>query len=313
MNLNSLLILFVLSTCSLTASSQIIEGDPVNENEFNYLVYIQVRVLNPVNRRARFYGGGFIVNERWVLTCAHNFHLKIGEDPPNEFAPDEVTVIAGTKNLRQGPAQVRRVDMKNVIEHGEYRKGGNDTFDVALVFLKNDPLEYNERVQPANLATKHEEIPVGSRCIIAGWGITGLWHPREPNHALKAEMDILDGEICRNFIGDEDLWFDKFDEHYHLCYGCREGENNCRFPSDGDSGSPVVMRKEDGRDVVIGIHTGESADRDSVCTFRHPGMGMDIRRIRTWMDAAMRKGEFYLWFERVARYIATAGGLIGTF
>ena len=290
MRLKNLLIVFILCVLASTATSQVVLGVKARDDEFKYLVYIEVNYTNPgIDLPTEFYGGGVIVNEKWILTVAHNFENRVEDNI--SYPPDKIIILAGTKNIDSvgEHTQKKVVDMSAVISHQNFIQDDSDSYDIALIFLGKDTFNFRkEQVERALLVDPNLDIPVNTRITIVGWGVIGVdrdGEEIEPDSALKGNLNLIPDEKCENL---SDLG--GFDRNYHLCYGCLKGI--CSMTAEGDSGSPVVMVK-DKSEIVIGISQGGCTNMPmpKYCTPETPGAGMDIRKFRGWMNDKMQERE----------------------
>jgi len=282
MSLKNLLIFFVLSALALTATCQVKFGVQAGPNEFKYLVYIEVEfdVSDDESDDDTYAGGGVIIGDRWVLTCAHNF------DSIGQYQPNNIKIVAGSKNKdadeRTNGAQIINVNMSAVTIHPEWRDYRDDCYDVALIYLGRKKFQMSPTVQLAVLVHKDAVIKYSSWVTIAGWGSTRTEY--NPVMAHRGDMQkIIPSRYCQRTMNDAD-YPNFFNEDHHLCYGCTDG--TCSMGTEGDSGSPVVQFKDrfDEEGVVIGIHKASCpADRARICRPDSPGSMMDIRKIRDWI------------------------------
>ena len=278
----------VLIALSSAATCQVVhpEGHAGIE-EFPYLVHVDVEYNFPAQfRNERFYyGGGVIVNNKWIVTCAHNFDPK--ERDGAWYRPHEVTVLAGTKNISDKThAQEKTFHFDNVIVHGEWE---NDIeTDIALIFLGAEALDFNERVQPATLIEPGRELAIHSKIRFVGWGkYKGEGGVEvEPKVARKGSAHVVESDNCERCINTE---YDFFDSDYHICYGCM-GCEGCSMVSPGDSGSPVVQRIG-GVEVVVGLNSAGTDHFTRECGKDKPGSMVKVSAFREWMRITMGERE----------------------
>merc|ERR1719427_1729993 len=287
MSLKNLLIFFVLSALALTATCQVKFGVQAGPNEFKYLVYIEVEfdVSDDESDDDTYAGGGVIIGDRWVLTCAHNF------DSIGQYQPNNIKIVGGSKNREADEttngAQIFNVNMTAVIMHQNWRDNRDDSYDVALIHLYRESFRMSPTVQLAELASKYWVILDYTWVTIAGWGSTQTEY--DPVMAHRGDMQkIIWPEYCELTLNDPTDASDYFNEDHHLCYGCDEG--TCSMGTLGDSGSPVVQFRNRNDEVVIGIHKGSCPEEPAkMCTSDTPGLAQDIRKIRDWIRDEMAK------------------------
>ena len=83
----------------------------------------------------------------------------------------DFTITLGIRHLSDGHEHkvVREAD--SVVMHPDYGDVNGIANDIALVHL-SEPVEFNDYVRPACLATIQNETMAYSRCWITGWGTT---------------------------------------------------------------------------------------------------------------------------------------------
>jgi len=139
------------------------------------------------------------------------------------------------------------VQTRNVAEMWTHESWDDQiiTNDVSVLKL-DEPLEFNEYVQPLPLAAKDEEPVGGTVCSNSGWGSTSdstIQHM--PNKLQYVEMPIVDRQTCQaaysgvNGVGDG-----------MICAGLPEGGVSA---CSGDSGGPLSCPREDGSQYLAGI------------------------------------------------------------
>jgi len=287
MSLNNIL-LVVLFALASTATCQVFQPDgPAQDYEFKYLVQLTIEVKLP--RRFKepnpiFTGGGVIVNNQWILTVAHNFDPEVRRHV--NYFPNKVTVLAGTKNMNsKSNAQEISVSFKNVIIHEDY-KDPDSPSDIALIFLGDSSLSYNNRVQPAELIKPGWMLTLSSKCRIVGWGAYKDKRGKtiDPVVARKGHLYIINSVNCERCLNDKPVPF--FYDNFHLCYGCK-GCKGCSMGSPGDSGGPVVQNIQ-GKEVVVGLNRGGAQRYIEECGQDSPGLAVKISVFRDWIDKKIK-------------------------
>jgi len=292
--------LLILLTFFLTANSQIIGGDIADDNKIRHLVYIKVTLnTNQKNIQEPYkfsLSGGSILNDRWILTCAHSFNNKNIDGVM--YRPYGMTIKAGTKDLRDQRAQIRRVKIhfnRSVFKHREV--------DAALIFLGEYKLDMtNPKVQSADLLHSGQELPAGTLCMISGWGDfhrkeDGKW--TTPRYAFQGQIEVKEHRSCQRI--------ESFDREKHLCIGMHK---QLVMAARGDSGTPVSCRIGEKEEVVAGylvrmpIEIGRN--------FRNEGLGvaMDVRKINEWIRMTMqiRRPQRNFTGEMLCAFLAAAIG-----
>lgn len=138
-------------------------------------------------------------------------------------------------------------------EFGVKRKVVNEAYnpatyqnDIALLELSED-VTYREHIIPICLPEKSANF-TGEMATVTGWGRTQYGVPTAPGVLQKVEVEVLDSEECQKWmksVGRKETIFP-----HMLCAGYKEGgKDSCQ----GDSGSPLTVKKDDGRSTLIGL------------------------------------------------------------
>ena len=271
-------------------NSQLLQGTEAVRGELKHLVYINTHFL--YRKENGFWidgkiGAGTVINMNWVLTAAHvvEDHDKVENGRFTSYTRREVHLTAGTKDIRnEDDAQKLVIGRNDVYVHKNY-DAQNFRYDVALIHLKEKPLERSETVEPAKFLENGMSFEVGTKCVISGWGVTeysqganGQVHKKFPDRAMRGNVEILRADFCNSYP--------EYSSGLHLCYGCKTG--SCPMNAPGDSGAPVTCDLI-GRSgtFVVAVHNFGCKDFSKHCTAAAPGAGTDVREIRKWMNDKM--------------------------
>ncbi|GFG32018.1 hypothetical protein Cfor_08536, partial [Coptotermes formosanus] len=238
--------------------SRIVGGEPTNMNEFPWMV--RLSYFN------RFYCGGMLINDRYVLTAAHCvkgfmwFMIKVtfGEhDRCNDTNKPESRFV------------LRAIT-------GDFSFMNFD-HDIALLRL-NDKVPITDNIRPICLPNNTDETYDGAQAIASGWGT--VKEDGKPSCILqKVEVPVMSNQECRkNTKYSETMISDNM-----LCAGYPEGmKDSCQ----GDSGGPLATEREDKKFELIGIVSwGNGCARPG-----YPGVYTRVTRYVSWIRENSKDG-----------------------
>ena len=201
--------------------------------------------------------GGFLIASQWVLSAAHCL-----EDTVNRT----FQVLLGAHSLSSPEPHKRLYNVRRLVPHpGSSRD--TDADDLLLVQLE-DPAVLSRHVQPLGLQREDREVPAGTLCQVAGWGITSNTR-RRPDKLQSVELPVMSRERCNR----RDVYDGEITEKL-MCT-----ESNKKDSCKGDSGGPLVCH---------GVAAGVVATGSPVCGNRKkPGIYTRIPPYLAWIDGVM--------------------------
>ncbi|CAH2085620.1 unnamed protein product [Euphydryas editha] len=206
--------------------SRIVGGREAGINEFPWMAKLSYF--------KRFYCGGMIINDRYVLTAAHCvkgfmwFMIKVtfGEhDRCNATQRPETRFV------------IRAIANKFTLT--------NFDNDIALLRL-NERIPMSGSIKPICLPTDSSELYVGVKAVAAGWG-TLTEEGKVSCKLQEVEVPVLSNQECKNTKYTSSMITNNM-----LCAGYpKTGQkDSCQ----GDSGGPLIAeRKHDHRYELIGV------------------------------------------------------------
>ncbi|XP_070491145.1 brachyurin-like [Chironomus tepperi] len=205
-------------------SSRIVGGHEVVPHSHPYQVYLLLELLLGTSAC-----GGSVISETVALTAAHCINTA-----------RRVTVVAGGHNIQQiEPSQQRRtVEAVNLRVHPEYSRI-NVLNDIGTIILDN-PLTFNEFVQPSILEPPSSNTFVGFTSQATGWGRVADNAPTSPVLRVVNNV-ILANAICAETYGNVSI------NNATICIQTTGGRGVCN----GDSGGPLTV--VDGQRIQVGI------------------------------------------------------------
>ncbi|XP_034256099.1 trypsin-7-like [Thrips palmi] len=240
-------------------ASRIVGGKPANANEFPWMV--RLSYFN------RFYCGGMLINDRYVLTAAHCvkgfmwFMIKVtfGEhDRCNDTNKPESRFV------------LRAVS-------GDFSFLNFD-HDIALLRL-NDRVPITETIRPICLPKTADELYEGINATAAGWGT--LAEHGKPSCVLhEVTVPVMANDECKKTNYNAKMITDNM-----MCAGYEQGQKDA---CQGDSGGPLVRERDDKRYELIGVVSwGNGCARPG-----YPGVYTRITRYLDWIRENSKDGCF---------------------
>ncbi|XP_069702856.1 trypsin-1-like [Periplaneta americana] len=248
-------------TCSCgerNDGSRIVGGKPAEMNEFPWMA--RLSYFN------RFYCGGMLINDRYVLTAAHCvkgfmwFMIKVtfGEhDRCNDTRKPESRFV------------LRAIT-------GDFSFMNFD-HDIALLRL-NDKVPITDAIRPICLPVKTEELYEDVKAVVTGWGT--LHEDGKPSCILQqVEVPVMSNQECRK----NTKYNEKMISDNMLCAGYPDGmKDSCQ----GDSGGPLATERDDKKFELIGIVSwGNGCARAG-----YPGVYTRVTRYVDWIRDNSKDG-----------------------
>ncbi|XP_062992939.1 serine protease 27-like [Elgaria multicarinata webbii] len=205
-------------------SPKIIGGQPASPGSWPWQVLV-VCV-------ERYYCGGSLIAEQWVLTAAHCVKCNNTSD---------YKVLLGAYQLSKPSDSEIRSDVEQIEIHPDYYPF--ISADIALVKLKA-PVEFTDYIHPISLLHSLEEVPMDADCWVTGWGdIKYNVSLPDPQTLQELKVPLINRSACNDlFNSDDDNPMDPVKPGM-LCAGYAEGGKNA---AEGDSGGPLVCKREGG-------------------------------------------------------------------
>ncbi|KAL1241013.1 Trypsin-2 [Trichinella spiralis] len=163
---------------------------------------------------------GFRNSSNLVLTAAHCLH-----DHGSWTAPAKLEVVAGAHSVKN----LERTQQKSRVN--AYIPGDYSVYtfvnDIALLKLEK-PFVFNKFVHPICLPKIDESLPIGYKCMVAGWGSLRE-SGKLSSRLIQIEAPVLPTKRCWQNQNPKKMF----------CAGYLEGRKDA---CQGDSGSPLVCR-----------------------------------------------------------------------
>ncbi|CAI6361541.1 unnamed protein product [Macrosiphum euphorbiae] len=214
--------------------SRIVGGSEVRGNEYPWMASLW-------NVKKKFFCGGSIVTDQYVLTAAHCF----SEVPATNYR--EIHVVLGQTRrpgrlYPGGPHVIRAAVVK--IHHKYDRQGSNvHDNDIALVKMVK-PVKFERTTQAICLPMIRYDYG-GLTAVVAGWGQLSEYSGTSLS-LRHATLPVWTEKECAAVPGIEKTGFTP----NMMCAGLREGGvDSCQ----GDSGGPLMLYDNSEKITVAGI------------------------------------------------------------
>ncbi|XP_060076513.1 atrial natriuretic peptide-converting enzyme-like [Ylistrum balloti] len=202
------------------SASRIVAGKEVDPGTWPFMVSLHG---GPAER---FFCGGTLLSETWVLTAGH----CLG----GTTSPGGITLKIGATR-RDTYSEFRQVRKpKSLHVHEGYNPQTVDN-DIALIELAT-PVFFNDYVRPICLPHWEHRTPVGTRCFATGWGKANETALEYQRAIQEVNLDVVNWESCRKAIATSDISTPYKLTPNMMCAGGGVGHDACS----GDSGGPLL-------------------------------------------------------------------------
>ncbi|KAK6186144.1 hypothetical protein SNE40_008240 [Patella caerulea] len=205
--------------------------------------------------------GGTIVDSQHIVTAAHC--LRSGNYVKQASS---VRVGAGSSNKNS----LTYYNVRTVNVHPNYNPSSFN-YDVAVLTLQYPLPSNNQCIKPICLPSTRLNIKTGTKCTVAGWGLTKEYSGYAPVNLQEATMPILSMNTCKQSYGSNTITDVK------ICAGYLNGGiDACQ----GDSGGPLMCAE--GNNWVL---TGIVSFGNGCARANYPGVYSYVPNLKTWIES----------------------------
>ncbi|XP_062382990.1 transmembrane protease serine 12-like [Sardina pilchardus] len=157
MSLQTLLCVTVL-LCKLTGCLSIVGGRDAQRGAWPWMVYLEMHFTDNSSRKC----GGSLISDQWVLTSCSCLKCR-----SKKVHLERSFAQVGELSLMEPSG--RKVKLKRVVLHPDYRDDGSYNNDIALVQLQ-EAVSFSDTVQPVLLPSPRDQFSPHTECWVTGWG-----------------------------------------------------------------------------------------------------------------------------------------------
>nr|BAL43193.1 fibrinolytic enzyme [Enchytraeus japonensis] len=238
---------------ALPSNKMIVGGIEAREHEFPWQASIRRKSSDS------HFCGGFIINDRWVMTAAH---CMAGE------TPNIVSVVVGDHTRNAANAARLHLDVESIHSNPAYNPI-RLTNDISLIKVTQS-IPFSADIQPVCAPDRSNDYHY-YKSVCSGWGTIQSGGVCCPQTLRYVSLNITTNEFCDAEYPRDDITADM------ICASDNGGGNE-RDSCQGDSGGPLAVKEADGTFTVVGIVSWGIG-----CASGYPGVYSRITYQHDWV------------------------------
>ncbi|KAK6186146.1 hypothetical protein SNE40_008241 [Patella caerulea] len=205
--------------------------------------------------------GGSIIDSTHIVTAAH---CMVNGNSIKQAS--SVRVGAGSSNRNN----LRYYNVRTVSVHPSYNPSTFEN-DAAVLTLQSPLPTNNPCIKPICLPSTRLNVQTGTKCTVAGWGLTQEFSGFAPSALQEATVPIFNKDTCRQAYGSNIITDVK------ICAGFQNGGiDACK----GDSGGPLMCAEGDNW-----VLTGIVSFGNGCAVPNYPGVYAYVPNLKNWIES----------------------------
>jgi len=220
--------------------------------------------------------GGVLIGSQHILTAAHCF--KGNKNPTTKG----LTAVMGMHKKSETDKGQVTMGLMEVKVHENYNHASSDS-DIAILKLAR-PVEFTQFIRPICLPDHQQQLTPETQVLVSGWGDTGNGNAQFSDTLQEVDVQLQSNAVCNEWLSRFTGVTNEVNKNM-VCAGYPEGEKDA---CQGDSGSPLIMRKSNTRQYIL---VGLVSWGYGCAAAYKPGVYTRIPRFVNWIHKHQRGSE----------------------
>jgi len=217
----------------------------------------------------KFSCGATLIAPQWVVTAGHCIQAyRRANQYSFKFGDLDRYDISGKEYYARG---------EKLFKHPSYNTPLRKDNDIALIKLDR-PVPFSSDITPACLPRTGEQIPVGKKCFVSGWGKTD--YAGQAVYDLQhAPLQIISNKQCC------ETNCDRWTPNIPSKMVCAKNREQATSACHGDSGGPFVCQGSNGRWFLQGVVSWGSGRCNA---FQKATVFTRVPKYMTWINETIK-------------------------